>query len=172
MISKNNLIGNRVGRLIVTFEEKRQRPNGGCKRWALCRCDCGNEKWISIDALCNKKQPQQSCGCLRIEKTRSRSIKHGDTVGKFAPEYTLWNNMISRCHNPRVKSWKDYGARGIAVCDRWRCSYQDFLSDVGRRPDPALQIDRINNDGNYEPGNVRWATRREQRANRRDSVRA
>jgi hypothetical protein len=75
--------------------------------------------------------------------------------------------MKQRCVNPRNKAFKNYGARGISVCEKWRDSFQSFLDDVGLRPDPKLTIDRINNDGNYEPGNVRWATRSQQNLNTR-----
>ena len=99
-------------------------------------------------------------------------MKHGHTwkVGTTAlatPTYDAWHNMIQRCTNPKSPEYRNYGARGISVCDRWR-RFELFLEDVGERPAPGLSLDRYpNNDGNYEPGNVRWATRREQALNRR-----
>ena len=100
-----------------------------------------------------------------------RRVKHGHTwrVGKTAlatPTYDAWHNMIQRCTNPRSPEYRNYGARGIAVCQPWR-RFEVFLHDVGERPAPHLTLERINNDGNYEPGNVKWATRREQRRNQR-----
>jgi hypothetical protein len=83
------------------------------------------------------------------------------------PEYAIWTAMKQRCSNPKVKQWKDYGGRGITVCAAWTASFSTFIADVGRRPSPELTIDRIDNDGHYEPGNVQWATRKHQVLNRR-----
>ena len=83
-------------------------------------------------------------------------------------EYRVWKGIIQRCTNPALKAWPNYGGRGIEVCDRWRYSFEEFLADMGFRP-AGTSIDRIDNDGNYEPGNCRWATPKQQRANRRDS---
>jgi lambda repressor-like predicted transcriptional regulator len=97
---------------------------------------------------------------------------HGDTSSKpvwRAPEYIVWVGMIQRCHNPKGTGYSDYGARGIKVCARWRRSYAHFLEDAGRQPSPKHSIDRINNDGNYEPGNVRWALPAVQARNRRNN---
>lgn len=95
-------------------------------------------------------------------------IKHGHTRhGTISPEYRAWNAMIQRCHNPNSLSRKYYGGRGIVVCKEWRKSFIPFFKHIGQRPSPRHSIDRINNDGNYEPGNVRWATKRQQVMNRR-----
>jgi hypothetical protein len=83
------------------------------------------------------------------------------------PEYKAWHNMIYRCYNPECRIYEDYGARGIQVCDRWKYSVETFVKDVGSKPDPKLTLERINNDGNYEPGNCKWATRAEQTWNTR-----
>jgi len=91
---------------------------------------------------------------------------------KLPPEYKVWYAMIRRCYySQNSPSWKHYGGRGITVCERWRNSFHAFLSDVGNRPDPHLEIDRIDNDGNYEPGNVRWATPSQQHNNTRNQKR-
>ena len=143
------------------------------KRYRLvrCRCSCGT---IVEKKYANLKNRTASCGCLR----RGRALRwgferrvHGESRlpdGKRTPEYQAWVSMINRCTNPKRKEWDNYGGRGIAICAEWRDSYEAFLAHVGRRPSPEYSLDRYpDNDGNYEPGNVRWATKKEQRANQR-----
>ncbi len=94
--------------------------------------------------------------------------KHGDTVGgKPSKEYERWSAMKQRCYDPSCPNYKRYGARGIKVCDRWLASYSNFIADMGRRPSSRHSLDRINNDGHYEPGNCRWSTKSEQGRNTR-----
>lgn len=105
------------------------------------------------------------------EPTRSY-VKHGDTrrIGRkviTTPEYAAWHSMLSRCTNPNVKKYPLYGGLGIRVCDEWSHDYAAFLEHIGRRPGPEYSLDRINPFGNYEPGNVRWATLSTQNRNRR-----
>ena len=95
---------------------------------------------------------------------QSNRLTHGMTK---SPEFYIWRTMKARCGNPKSQSYKHYGGRGIKVCDRWTESFSNFLSDMGERPNPELQIDRINNDGDYTPSNCRWATRSEQQLNKR-----
>lgn len=158
-----NLIGRRFGRLIVV---KRAESTAEGRTLWLCRCDCGKEKVIRGKHLVNGAI--RSCGCLHIEVLREQSLKHGATRGYGkTPEYESWTCMKNRCFNPKRKSFKDYGGRGIRVCARWLNSFENFLADMGRRPGPGYSIDRKNNDGDYEPGNCRWATSEEQNNNRR-----
>ncbi len=160
--------GQRYGRWIVlSFIGNNYR---GDRLW-LCRCDCGIERVVKGGIL--RSGESQSCGCLNKEKVaeacRKRSTIHRETVDyKSTPEYNAWLSLKGRCLNPRNSAFQGYGGRGIMVCDRWVNSFPNFLEDVGRRPSPQHSIDRFpNNDGNYEPGNVRWATRTEQNRNKR-----
>ncbi len=132
-----------------------------------CRCDCGNE--IKVQAGRLKSGHTQSCGCLRKEttiKTNKAQKKHGMC---FTPEYKAWANMKDRCTKSNHKQYKDYGGRGIKVCEHWLESFENFYADMGPKPFPKIlySIDRINNDGNYEPNNCRWATSKQQADNRR-----
>lgn len=124
----------------------------------LCRCECGNTTTVAGSDL--RKGGTKSCGCGR----KTQSGGHG------TPEYSTWKMMKSRCHNANNSEYKNYGARGVRVCDRWRHSFVNFLADMGKRPFIGASIDRIDNDGNYEPGNCRWATPLEQSQNTRKVI--
>jgi len=158
------LVGSRFGRLVV-IARSASLGHGGSGRWTV-RCDCGATKIVYGSNLRGGRTT--SCGCRNSEVVIARSTKHECAPRiRHAPEYDTWCRMIQRCHNPNSKDFVDYGARGIAVCDRWRGSFEAFLADVGRRPTNDHSIDRIDNDGNYEPCNVRWATKDEQWNNKR-----
>ena len=127
-----------------------------------CKCECGS---VTLKRACHLHTGNTvSCGCHR----RAKHVTHGLSN---LPEYSIWTGIITRCSNKNRHSYKDYAGRGIKMCERWRHSFPNFLADVGRRPDPSLTLDRIDNDGDYEPGNVRWATKKEQRANQRPRTR-
>lgn len=157
-------VGRQYGRLTVTA---RAENRGRCVRWC-CRCVCGAT--TVVDGLHLTRGRIRSCGCLRREivRTRHPNLTHGETRGdRETAEYRTWSDIIQRCENPKRQNWKNYGGRGITMCRRWRESFLAFIADVGRRPSPELTIDRIDNDGHYELGNIRWATRLQQRQNQR-----
>lgn len=155
-----NLIGRKFNYLTVIERAANEvRGHSIHARW-LCRCDCG--KTITVVSTALRSGRTKSCG-------HARGIVKHRMVG--TPEYSTWYGMITRCTNPRQPAYKNYGGRGITVCERWRNSFAEFFTDMGPRPE-GLSLDRINNDGNYEPGNCRWATRREQRLNSRKPIAA
>lgn len=155
------LIGQRYGRLVITSEAPRRND----KRRFICRCDCGRERTVPLNSL--RTRNTQSCGCLHGVMVVQRCYRHGHTKrGHRTPEYRAWAAMKERCYRTTAINFPRYGGRGIRVCDEWQESFEAFLRDVGPRPYGA-SLDRINSDGHYEPGNVRWATRLQQANNTR-----
>jgi len=152
-------IGSRFDRLRVTGPAA---PTRAGNAWD-CICACGNE--VPRVAAGNLRNGHtRSCGCAKF----GVHVTHGESISTdLSPEYTTWQGMLSRCYNPENKGFKHYGGRGIKVADVWRHDYVAFLKYMGRRPE-GHSIDRFpDNDGNYEPGNVRWATRQQQNENKR-----
>ena len=160
-----DLTGQRFGRLLVVARAANINGRGA---W-LVRCDCGREK-VSPSRFMTQGRAV-SCGCWGqrdrlLGQTWTTRHGHSRRTGN-TPEYECWCHMRRRCYDANGKDYKNYGGRGIAVCHAWRESFEAFYRDMGPRPSPTHSIDRINNDGHYEPGNCRWADRLTQNRNRR-----
>ncbi len=156
-----DLTGQRFGRWLVLERGGQLWPQ---TTWR-CRCDCGQVKDAVLYANLVSGQ-SRSCGCLRSEK-RPTAVRSG--MGK-SKVHAAWSQMKQRCYNQARREWRRYGGRGITVCDRWRDSFENFRADMGDPP-KGHSLDRINNDGNYEPANCRWADVFTQQGNRRNTHR-
>lgn len=161
-----SLVGLRFGNLVVIELAYKKRSGTGY----LCKCDCGTEKIVLGGNL--KAGRTKSCGCLTYAKVSEKLTRHGHaTTSKksASPTYSSWSSMLTRCYNENNKSYIRYGGRGITVCDRWH-NFESFLDDMGEKPKKGMSIERVNNDGNYEPGNCVWATATEQNRNTRKTL--
>lgn len=160
-----NLVGQKFGYLTVL--ERAENDKCGNRRW-LCKCDCGCEVVVEGGNL--KRGRQKSCGCMHDELIARRATTHGMSKSKL---YSLWNAMKTRCLNPNSQKYKDYGGRGISVYPAWINDFQafyEYVSQLEHFGEKGYTLDREDNNGNYEPGNLRWADAKTQRHNRRDAL--
>lgn len=158
--------GQQFGRLTAMRPGPIKRfPSGSTQSTWECRCSCGS----SVTVMANKLSSghTRSCGCLQAEVRLTHSVKHGMAA---TTEYRIWQAIKDRCLNKDCPAYDRYGGRGVAMSPDWVDDFAAFYEYVGDRPD-GMSLDRINNDGNYEPGNVRWATPTQQANNRRDRCR-
>lgn len=163
-VSRVDLAGRRFGALQVTAYDRHQD-----RKWHFwrCQCDCGALVAVRQDSLL--RGGSRSCGCLVPQSVAVRSTTHGRTRGstKFScPTYRSWHSMKQRCLDPNHENYPRYGGMGVKVSDRWRHSFENFVADLGERP-LGHTLDRVDPDGNYEPGNVRWADAVTQNNNQR-----
>jgi hypothetical protein len=172
-------------RLQVIGKTNKREKSSGSIIW-LCKCECGNKVFVSTRNLCSGNS--KSCGCLQIEKIKKQGIKntiHGASwsyrKGGVQKIYLIWSDMKRRCYNKNDAHYNQYGGRGIKVCKIWRNSFEEFRDYVLKLPNCPkdiekisssklnMTIDRINNDKNYKPGNIKWSTYKEQANNRRNN---
>jgi hypothetical protein len=165
-----DITGQKLGRWTVLRREgEKVYPSGARQPKYLCRCECGNEKVVVASIL--RDGSSKSCGCLNSEVRSSLCKQRNTTHGQAGSiTYTTWANMVSRCTRPGASGYKKYGARGIAVCERWLHSFENFLADMGERSSALYSIERNNPFKGYEPGNCEWLLLSEQQKNKRNSA--
>lgn len=160
MPARLDINNQRFGRLVALQPNRRDQSGW----WWLCICDCGKQTVVRGVVL--RRGDTRSCGCAMYE-TKTKHGHHRRHNGRHnpSPTYKSWAGMLTRCRNSKQRGYHNYGGRGITVCKRW-LTFTNFLADMGERP-LGTSLDRIDNDGNYEPNNCRWATTKEQSINKR-----
>ena len=154
-----NITNQKFGKLYAVKLVSKDKNNR--ERW-LFKCDCGQEKIIDKSSV--KTGKTKSCGCWQLENNKVIGITHNKSRTR---EFKIWLGIKKRCLNKKHSTYKNYGERGIKICDRWKDSFENFLADMGSAPSELYSIDRIDNNGNYEPLKCKWVTRKEQNNNTR-----
>jgi len=162
-MSSDKYIGQKFGRLnVISFSHFKNKH-----LYYVCKCDCGTDIILLLSNVI--KGNTKSCGCLKREINIKKNTTHGLSKTKL---YKSWKDIVKRCENEKCKSYENYGGRGILICDEWRNNYATFHEYISKLENFGMSdytLDRINNNGNYEPGNVRWATKIEQNSNTRNN---
>lgn len=158
----------KYGRLTILKEGTSVKYGKTIMRKVVCLCDCGNTKEIDFNSI--KRGKSTSCGCYNKEQTKKNHTKHGKAMlstGIKHPDYNIWVKLKQRCYNPKNKSYKYYGQKGIKVCDRWLHSFENFIEDLGWRPNQDYSLERIDYNKDYSPENCKWILKSEQPKNSR-----
>ena len=159
-----NLMSQKFGKLTVI--EKADNNKQGKQMW-VCKCDCGKIKVKPVTTNDLKSGKVKSCGCLYLESNKGRRLSHGLTHSRI---YNIWQGLLSRCYYSKNVAFKNYGGRGITVCEEWRNDFKAFYNwSISNGYSEKLTLDRINSNGNYNPSNCRWVSMKEQENNRRNN---
>ena len=161
--------GDKYGSIMLTGKAFIKMYGGSTRRFVECICGCGSIFFTPMQNL--KNSSVKSCGCKKIERLKKMNQTHGmSSSGAYNSVYATWEAMKSRCYNKKTVGFKNYGGRGIEVCERWRNSFENFYEDMGRKPHALSSIERVNVNGNYCKENCTWATRKVQSRNKRTNV--
>jgi hypothetical protein len=171
VLNINDQIGKVYGRWVIVSIGNFRCYSKGWIKYVNCRCICGNEKEVELNSL--KRGKSTSCGCYNSEIASKTGTTHGFLVGlkgKHSSDYEIWIKMKGRCFNSNDSSYQNYGGRGITVCDSWINSFENFITDLGKRPNRNYSLERIDSDKSYYPENCKWILKSQQSRNTRRTI--